>query len=168
MEQQWMGRYREFVAQLVRHSNVCARILHKTQEVCPDIQLSAQQWQTLEYIIEYEDDMLNMSKYAERLGMPQSSFSKCIKKLVDIGLIDKYKTNQNKKEIIVRASKKGREVYTLHSKNLNHNIFNKMFEILSPLNDQDMKLVADAIKALNDSLYSTVKVESSDTLIKVE
>ena len=120
-----------------------------------------------EYIIEYEDDMLNMSKYAERLGMPLSSFSKCIKKLVDIGLIEKYKTNQNKKEIIVRASKKGREVYTLHSKNLNHNIFNKMFEILSPLNDQDMKLVADAIKALNDSLYSTVKVESSDTLIRL-
>ena len=74
MDKSWMGRYRELVAQLVRHSNVCARIMHKEHEIYPNIKLSAQQWQTLEYIIEYENDRLNMSKYAQRLEFRKAHF----------------------------------------------------------------------------------------------
>ena len=32
MDKSWMGRYRELVAQLVRHSNVCARKKQKKEE----------------------------------------------------------------------------------------------------------------------------------------
>mgnify|MGYP000873090602 FL=1 len=167
MDKSWIGRYRELVAQLVRHSNVCARIMYKEQEIYPNIKLTAQQWQTLEYIIEYENDRLNMSKYAQRLGIPQSSFSKCIKKLVESGLINKYKSSNNKKDVILKASKKGREIYNHHSRILYQYIFYKMFELLDPLSDQDIELTAEAIKALNDSLYSTIETEPDDKLIKI-
>ena len=111
MNTEWMGRYRPLVAELVRHTNIVQRALGIKSEIGEGISLSVQEWQVFEYIIEHADDDAHMNLISDRLGIPQSSFSKMIKTLCGCGLVDKYQMINNKKNIILRPSERGREIY---------------------------------------------------------
>ena len=96
MGTEWMGRYRPLVAALVRHSNINQRVSAVYVPVAGDICLRSQEWQVFEYILEHMDDDHHMNMISERLGIPQSTFSKIIKILCGYGLVDKYQTTDNR------------------------------------------------------------------------
>lgn len=163
MYESWMGRYREFIAALVYHTNSSCRQLSVRTD-WDDISLSSQEWQILEYIVEHSDDDSNMIHVSERLGIPQSSFSKQTKALIQYGLVEKYQRKGNKKNIILKASPFGLEQYKKISQRLYETVFSAAFNRLEELSDDQLKTVAEAIYLLTDGFSEP---DNNDALIKI-
>ena len=138
METGWMGRYRPLVAELVRHSNITQRLSATRFSVADDICLNSQEWQVFEYILEHSDDdaYMNMNMISERLGIAQSTFSKIVKALCAYGLVNKYQTTRNRKNILLRPSEKGLEVDRNYSASLKWNTFEALASALRQLNSR--------------------------------
>ena len=115
MESDWMGRYREIVAAVVLHGNVVIRTQADVADIGDGILLRHQQWQILEYIVENRDKIFSMNDISYRLNIPQSTFSKTVKLLCEHGLVEKYQAVNNRKNIILRPTDRGRELYTENS-----------------------------------------------------
>lgn len=107
----WMGRYRDFVSAVVKHSNQYNRVANVDSVSFEDKTFSSIEWQILEYVYEHPDDTGNMSVISEALGLAASSFSKSTAKLVRLGLVEKYMVDGNRKNIILRVSEEGRHCY---------------------------------------------------------
>lgn len=152
MGTEWMGRYRPLVAALVRHANINQRISAIRVPVAGGISLSSHEWQVFEYILEHMDDDSHMNLISERLGIPQSTFSKIVKSLCGYGLVDKYQTSDNRKNILLRPSEMGLKVYRDHSADMERIIFEPFFAALDGMSDGDIRSFTEAVELLNDRL----------------
>lgn len=163
----WTGRYRGLLAEIVKHANQRAKYNTLEKEIYKGISLSSQQWQILDLVIENDKGIYNnMNSYIEKLAIPQSSFSKCVRKLTSQGLINKYHGKGNRKDIILKATPLGKEVYERHSMVLRKEIFGKMFEILDPLPDDAIDRFEKALNALNTILEEDQGEENE--LVKIK
>lgn len=152
MESDWMGRYRNLVASLVRHTNITSKILQTKENVSDSIMLNANEWQVLETIIEHRFESSNMIAISESIGVPQSTFSKITKSLCDKGFVVKFQATNNKKNIILKPSEAALKLYEEHSQRLKEAVFGEFFNILDKLDDESVETVTKAIDALNSSL----------------
>ncbi|PKM40702.1 MAG: MarR family transcriptional regulator [Firmicutes bacterium HGW-Firmicutes-9] len=116
MKLEWMGEYRDIIEKLIRFSNGYSSVLHKKQYLGTDIAISFAQIQVVEYILENESYMQNMSKIAYRLGISYSTFSKLANSLVEMGLLQKFNISGNRKDIIIQATDYGKDQYIKYSK----------------------------------------------------
>ena len=144
-----MGRYRPLVRALVQHTNTVSRTATKRREMAPGIEISSQEWQLLEYVIEHEDNIDNMNRVAEGLGIPQSCISKDTKHLCQIGLLERYKEKDNKKNIILKASQKGRAFYNDFSGRIMSKSFEVLFRELEGLSDEALAQFTHALETYN-------------------
>lgn len=167
MELSWMGRYRNLVGQLTRYANIYVRGYNIELGGEDGVFLSAQSWQVLECIIEHEDEVLKMAELSRCLGMPQSTFSKYVKRLVQQHLVERYKKADNQKEIILRPSAFGKEFYSCKSKGLLELGYKQMFGLLENLSDDDLKAVVAAVQNLADHLDHDTDDFSKTRLIKL-
>jgi len=156
MKLEWMGRNREFIRLLNKYMNLFS---HYDKKIPSNsgISLNAQQWQTLECIIEYEDENRNMFFMANQIGVPKSTFSKNVKLLVDLGLVDRYQQSGNRKDIILKPSDKGREFYKIHSKVVFEKGFKIPFSVLDKLSDKNMFIMEDFMSKMIASLEPEVR-----------
>ena len=152
MESDWMGRYREIVAAVVLHGNVVIRTQADVADIGDGILLRHQQWQILEYIVENRDKIFSMNDISYRLNIPQSTFSKTVKLLCEHGLVEKYQAVNNRKNIILRPTDRGRELYTENSEKRVKQTFEGFFEALSGVSDEDLHAVAKAIETLDNAM----------------
>ena len=153
MNTEWMGRYRPLVAALVRHTNIVQRALSAKKDITDEnICLNAQEWQVLEYIIEHMNDDAHMNLISDRLGIPQSSFSKMVKALCGYGLVEKYQMTNNRKNIILRPSDAGISFYKTHSSSLMESLFSNFFAQLDAFSDEDIQQFTHALDILNDDV----------------
>ncbi len=160
----WMGRYRELVEAITRHTNIYSRFSSNTPITFEGIQLSVAGWQILEYIYEHEKDDMRMVYLSEKLCIPQSSFSKQIKVLDEYGLIDRYQYADNKKNIIVKPSLKGKQVYEKYVASFTRKFWEDFFKELEPLSDESLQIFTEAMERLNQSL---LKDHDRNILIKL-
>ena len=167
MNTEWMGRYRPLVAALVRHTNTIQRTMSMKTEVYDGIRLTAQEWQVLEYIIEHLNDDAHMNLISERLGIPQSSFSKMVKVLCGYGLVDKYQMTVNRKNIILRPSDYGLRVYAENSPNVKKSTFVNFFSRLDSFSDEEIERFTKAIEALNDDVADLFRPAAGE-LVKMD
>ena len=58
----------------------------------------------------------NVTKLAEAFYMTRGAISKLTKKLIKKGLIESYKSKDNKKEIYFRLTEQGKKIYKIHEK----------------------------------------------------
>ena len=116
MKLEWMGEYRDIIEKLIRFSNGYSSVLHKKQYLGTDIAISFAQIQVVEYILENESYMQNMSKIAYRLGISYSTFSKLANTLVEMGLLQKFNISGNRKDIIIQATDYGKDQYIKYSR----------------------------------------------------
>lgn len=157
---EWMGRYRALIEALVRHSNVTARFSSEHGEIGNGIALSSIEWQCLEYIYEHDNDNLQMSYFAERLGIAHSTFSKITKRLTALGLVDKYQMLGNKKNIILKPSQKGRDAYLAYSPHLSGGLWKDFFETMKDVPQESIDTFITAIDGI--SSYLAGKVTTSE------
>ena len=168
MVSSWMGRYREIVAALVRHGNMAARSQYTRNEVYPGLSLTQQEWQVLEYIIEHETDDETMTQISECLCIPQSSFSKISKMLFEEDLIARYRVFGNRKNVVLKATPFGKEVYDSFSQDILTNVFQSFFDQLSDVSDSDLAKLSHAIEEMDQVITSASEKESKRELIRID
>ena len=167
MDNSWMGRYRPLVAALVLHSNIVNRATNERMDVGDGIMLSTQEWQTLECIVEHQDEFFSMIEIARRIGIPQSSFSRVVKTLHEQKLIAKYQVAGNRKNIILRPTEEGLRIFGHRMADPIRELFKQFFKELEPLSDKDLALITSALNHLTLSLPSA-KDSQEVKLIEVE
>ena len=144
----WMGRYRDFVSAVVKHSNQYNRVANVDSVSFEDKTFSSIEWQILEYVYEHPDGTGNMSVISEALGLAASSFSKSTAKLVRLGLVEKYMVDGNRKNIILRVSEEGRRCYDYIVETQMKALFLDAFAQLDCLDDKQLAAVVSAISML--------------------
>ena len=138
-----MGRNREFIRMLMKYMNLFSQDINKKVTNDSGISINAQQWQTLECIIEYEDENKNMVFMANQLGLPKSTFSKYVKLLIGYGLVEKYQHTDNRKDIVLKPSRKGRVFYRKFSSLILNTGWKESFAVLDKLPDEGMDLLVE-------------------------
>ena len=157
MSSEWMGRYRPLVAALVRHGNMAINGVKHRDEVYDGVKLSPTEWQVLESVIEHQLEVVNMNALAGRMGLPQSTFSKTVSYLCAQGLVEKYQTANNKKNVILKPTELALKVYETHSGVLEEYYFGSFFKVLEPLDDEAIGIVTRAIETLTGSILPAVE-----------
>lgn len=128
MKLEWMDKHRQLVEKVIKYGNAYAHIYNKQMDYQAGMEFSAAQIQAVEYILENEDQ--KMSEIAKRLGITRSAFSKNVKKLMDKGLLEKFRCNNNQKDIFLKVTPRGREVYEQYSKFIYASCFKEIFSSL--------------------------------------
>ena len=145
-----MGRYRPLVAALVRHSNITSRA--QNVDIGERVCISPVVWQVLEYLIEHEGEADCMNRISETLGIPQSSFSKIARQLTDLGLVERFRTASNRKNIILRPTEKAHRLYDSFSHTIFEHSFRPFFETLDAVDDEALACFTAALNRLNSQL----------------
>ena len=166
MKVDWMGRYQEITDALILHGNVIARTQTSLFDLGEGIVLNSQQWQILEYIVRNRDKTYSMNDISYRLNIPQSTLSKTVKMLCKIGLVDRYQAVNNRKNIILRPSEHGLQIYTTHSVNSVRPLFESFFDALKDVSDEDLHAVAKAMEILYNEILPERKEKIE--IIKLE
>lgn len=154
MDNTWMGRYRQLVAALVLHTNIITRGSNERMDVGNGVMLTPQEWQTLECIVEHEDEYLSMIEIARAIGIPQSSFSRTVKTLYDQKLIEKYQVEGNRKNVILRPSEFGSHIYNNRVEDNTREMFNSFFRDLDSISDKDLETFTNALNRFTRRLPS--------------
>ena len=168
METSWMGRYRPLVAALVQHGNLASKFVSKRNDIGDGILLSAQEWQIFEHILEYHNETFSMITMSNRLGIPQSSFSRAVKWLCSCGLVEKYQAVNNRKNIILKPTEYGVHLYESNSVKLLQEQFQPFFSALDYLSDKDLDRFVKALEMLNVSMDPELSAPQDPQLIKIE
>ena len=166
METEWSGRYKPLISALVKHANSINRSSSTKIDYGDGVMLYRNEWQVFEKIIENDDETFNMLYISECLGIPQSSFSRIVKDLCNYKLVEKYKTVNNRKNIILKPTEYGRKFYENRINNFSSDAFRSFFEILQDVPDDMLETVTRAIEELNHSISNSGNQEVE--LVKVE
>ena len=147
-----MGRYRDLVAALVLHGNVAIRSQSQKLDVGDGLSLRNQQWEILEYIVDHRDKYFSMIDISYQLSIPQSTFSKTVQLLCSYGLVEKYQTVNNRKNIILKPTAYGLEVYDRVTREHVCKDLQGFFDALEDVSDRDLERFVRALKILDDAL----------------
>jgi len=151
MKMEWMGRYRELIDLLKKYVNLFSPFVNKSV-IKKRLRLTTQQWQTFECILEYEDENKNMVFMANRMGIKKSAFTKFVKVLLDYGLVERYQQKSNRKDIILKASEKGRIYYKDCSQIILESVWKEPFAVLDKLSDENLAIIIDFFTKIVDEL----------------
>lgn len=152
MQLEWMGEYRVIIEKLIRFSNGYSGILHKKQFLGTDIAISFAQIQVVEYILENESYMQNMSTIAYRLGISYSTFSKLSNSLVEMGMLQKFNISGNRKDIIIQATAYGKDQYLKYAAFMDEFWFRYIAQAGSPIPKEYLPDVARMLDAASTTL----------------
>ena len=167
MNTQWMGRYRPLIAALVQHANINLRMARQRGSIGGGISLTSVEWQVLEAIIESQGDMPSMIGIAGKLGIPQSTFSRTVKMLCDLKLVEKYQTASNRKNIILVPTAIAIDLYKEKADGASFSHFQEFFSNLDTLSNEDLETVVSALERFNAAL-DAIHRPGSDELIKID
>ena len=151
---EWMGRYRPVVAALVQHVNAVSKD-GSVHHIFEDVYLRPNEWQVLEYIVEHREDDAKMIHMSEALGFHQSYFSKITRTLSNLGLVERFHSEGNKKDIFLKPTDFALTVYDFHTKQSNRNYFKPFFDALESLSDEDLATVTKAITILSENMVKS-------------
>lgn len=167
MKLEWMGQYRELIASLFRFGNAYSQIA-KQPTVGDKVRYGPYEVQIMEHILEYGDQNPNMAWYAAKLGVDRSTFSKYGKKLVQKGLVEKYRLSGNKKNIILRLSDLGYEEYRKYIKVAEETWFNEFFTMLQQMPESSIKDIKAVFDQWADWCAVLSEEDKEEKLIKIE
>ncbi|MBR0207545.1 MAG: MarR family transcriptional regulator [Oscillospiraceae bacterium] len=168
MKLEWMGPYREIIGDFYRSANGYSQIC-KTEMFGEPVPFSPYEVQIMEHILEHADQHRNMKWYASRLGLSQATYSKYVRKLVDKGLVEKYHTAGNRKDIILQVSPLGLKEYEAYAEQARERWFHELFELLDHVGEKELEAVKKAF-AIFGSWHGekTAPGDGESELIRVE
>lgn len=146
----WYEEYGEAIAGIVKYGNLYVRYCKRTSDFGTDFQVSLFDLQIIEKVYLKEDLYMNMAELADELGMTQSAFSKNINKLVGMDLIKKYRSENNKKDIFLRVTEKGKETYELHSQYVYDKIFSRVIPIFQQMTEEQISKFVEVLDVMGD------------------
>ncbi len=168
MKLDWMGNHRALIEKIIKYGNAYSNTYKLQRSYGTDVMFSAAQIQTLEYILEAEDQEEKMSEMASRLGVSRSTFSKNVKNLMEKGLLEKYHLSGNRKDIYVKPSAKGREVYARYTAFVRELCFDEIFKYADTISEADKESFTRIMDVLADALvWYGEKEQGPRKLIKI-
>ena len=168
MQLEWLGSQRDFVEKAIKFANAYAFTYQKEQSFGTEYRFSSAQIQVIEYILENEDKNQSMVEIAERLGVSQSAFSKNVKKMLEKGWLEKYHTEDNKKNVIVHVSQLGKEIYSQYCEYVKNGVMNNLLAVLSKADKKSIDLATEALNMWADDLNRQPTAPKKSKLIKIE
>ena len=162
----WLGKYREFVGEIYRSANAYSSVC-KTETLGDNIRFTAYEVQIMEYIMEYEDEYHNMTWHARKMGLSTSTYSKYVNKLVKKGLLEKYRTSGNKKNIVLRVSDVGKEEYRKYSEHAEKTWFYELFQKLDEVPKEHLDTFTEIIKIWGGWHIRLVEKQEEIELLKL-
>ena len=166
MRLEWLGKYGDFVEKLVHYGNAYAQNYNTERSFGVGASFSASEIQTLEYILTNLDKNQNMAEMAYYLGIPASTFSKNVNKMMKKGLVEKYHISTNRKEIILRVSDFGKDVYEQYSRFAYERLYKDVFSVLDQIPAEYVEKFTQILKLCAEENISTA--DNQAVLIKVE
>ena len=169
MKLEWMGPYRKIIGDFYRSANGYSQIC-KNEMFGDPIKFSPYEVQIMEHIMEHADQHRNMKWYANRLGLSQATYSKYVRKLVEKGLLEKYHTSGNKKDVILMVSPLGLQEYDAYAKTASDRWFHELFELLDHATPEELETVRKAF-AIFGNWHSEKRAESleeQEDLVRIE
>jgi len=171
MRLEWMEKHRSLVEQLIRYGNTYAFTFRKQRSFGTELFFSASQIQTLEYILEAEDSNETMSEMAQRLGVSKATFSKNVAALEEKGLLEKFHYVGNQKNIYVKATEYGRDLYQRYTEYVCENLFDEIFRIADKMSPEDIDNMKGILSHFSDRLLwyqdENNDVEQEKELVKI-
>ncbi len=140
MKLEWMGPYREIIGDFYRSANGYSQIC-KLEMFGRPVAFSPYEVQIMEHILEHADQRRNMKWYASRLGLSQATYSKYVRRLVEKGLVEKYHTSGNRKNVILKVSPLGLREYAEYASFARERWFHELFELLDRLGPEELEAV---------------------------
>lgn len=166
MRLEWLGKYGDFVEKLVHYGNAYAQNYNTERSFGVGASFSASEIQTLEYILTNQNKNQNMAEMAYYLGIPASTFSKNVNKMMKKGLVEKYHISTNRKEIILRVSDFGKDVYEQYSRFAYERLYKDVFSVLDQIPAEYVEKFTQILKLCAEENISTA--DNQAVLIKVE
>lgn len=166
MRLEWLGKYGDFVEKLVHYGNAYAQNYNTERSFGVGASFSASEIQTLEYILTNQDKNQNMAEMAYYLGIPASTFSKNVNKMMKKGLVEKYHFSTNRKEIILRVSDFGKDVYEQYSRFAYERLYKDVFSVLDQIPAEYVEKFTQILKLCAEENISAA--DNQAVLIKVE
>jgi len=167
MKLEWLGTYRELMEKIIKYANIYTRTYTNKRYYNTKISLSAVEIQTLEYVLENEEKHQKMAELAQRLGVSPSAFSRNVKEMINKGLLEKYHSEGNKKDIIIQPSQFGREVYSDYSRFVQQDFLEKMIQQLDDIPEEHIEKFARTLDILADDLIKHPDAKT-ERLVKIE
>lgn len=152
MSTEWMGRYRNLVAALVRNTNNVNRTSKRGVSLENGVFLSTYEWQVFEYLIENKNSDDRMILISDRLGIPQSSFSRIVSNLCQNNLVVKLQLAGNNKNYVLKPTALGEELYTQHVYQNTLKTFAPFFKELDVIDDETLAVFTKAMSVLADNI----------------
>ena len=162
----WMGRYRPLISALVRHVNTVSKS-NQMLHIYEDIYLTPNEWQALEYIVRNQDTDMNMNDIIRSLAIPQSSFSRIQKKLAGMGLVQRFQTEDNRKNILLKPTELALRAHQYHTGEMNRKMFQPFFDLLEAFSDEDIRQYTHALEILTDGAQKD-EIEKRPILVPLD
>ena len=172
MKLDWMGRHRNSIEAIIKMCNAYTAVSYLPVISTSELELSPNEIQVLEYLLENEEKRDNMSVIAERLQYSKSAFSKLVKQLVSKKLLDRFHEANNSKNVIIRPSEYGRKIYKEYSEAAVLR-WKPILDNMDKLSEKDEKAMIEVINAFADlckegiERYNQKELEEID-LIKID
>jgi DNA-binding MarR family transcriptional regulator len=165
MKLEWMGPYREIVRRLICYGNLYARASSAKITDDTGIVLTSLEWQAMECILEFEDENYNMAVLASKMCVPPSTFSKYVKALLEKNLVSRFQREDNNKDIILRLTDLGRELYRVRSGHMADE-WRQSFAMLESLDEEQLAAFSSFIEDFAEAFNPNKKRPTM--LIKVD
>ncbi len=148
MKLEWLGRYRELVRALVYYSNSSNKCVIASKR-SGEFNLTQHEYQILEYLCEFEDENRIMADISQDLGIGQSSVTKAAKRLIQNGMVERFRLGSNQKNIVLKPTEKGKAAYGFTSSNVSY-AFIRFFQSLDSCTDEQLKVFENAVWLLSN------------------
>ena len=168
MQLEWLGKYRNVIGSIVRFGNAYAKNARYEHTYNTETRFTPSEIHVLEYVLEHEEEVVNMAGVAEMLGISTEALSKNVKKMAEKGLLEKYMAEGNRKNIILRVSERGRQAYEEYTRFTYDVAFEGLFEKLEGIPDEYLDRFTDIMNYAAELTSKSKEPEKPPKLIKIE
>lgn len=163
METTWL-RHKELIHAIYKYANAYASICYN-ETLGGEVKLSSIEVQIIEQILDHSDEHRNMKWYADKIGISTSTFTKNVNRMNKRGLVNKYHTSNNRKNVILVVTKEGILSYREYAEKAEKMIFGKIFDLLDHFSQEDLDRLQEVFDIMSMAHFDDVL--SHPTLIKI-
>ena len=160
------NRYTPLMKAIIKHAIIVSSGLNERISLNESIQVTIQEWLVIELLVEHRSEYYSMIELSRMIGIPPSSFSRIISRLQKLGLIEKYRIQDNNKTIVLRPTELALGFYEIRTPSVGGEIWQEFFDALEPFSDSEISTLTSAIQKLNERLPSA-RYSKEPKLIKV-
>ena len=146
------NRYSPLIIAIIKHSNLVSCVMNDTITIKDDVILPVQNWMVVELVVEQREEYNSMVELSRMIGIPPSSFFRIVSHLQKMGLVNKYRVQGNKKNIVLRPTELAINIYEEKMPGLRFGVWADFCKELDFFSDSDLERLINAFNKLNDKL----------------